>query len=223
MCFSAEASFAASGVLAVSAIAIARIPKEKSGIPLSLFPGIFATHQFVEGILWLNHNGALSDEYNRVAVYIFAFIAFVLWPVYVPFAAYIIETGKIRRRIILLCQLLGIYISITLLICIVKTPIDVSVTGHSFSYKISGMPDYFQAPYLVSVAFPFLISSSKKLVIFGGALTLSSVIATIVASSTTFPSIWCFYAGILSLGLYFFFQHKARSTTENSRPPVHDS
>lgn len=223
MCFSAEASFIASGVLAASAITIARIPKEKSEMPLSLFPGIFAAHQFAEGILWLNHNGTLSDEYNRLAVYIFAFIAFVLWPVYVPFAAYIIETGKIRRRIMLLCQLLGIFVSITLLIFIIKTPIGVSVVGHSFAYKISGMPDYFQAPYFVSVAIPFLVSSSKKLVIFGGALTLTSVIATIVASSTTYPSIWCFYAGILSLGLYFFFRNKARSTANNSPPPVHDS
>ncbi len=108
MCFSASASFAASGALAVSSYAISRIPKRQSEKPLSLFPSIFAVHQSIEGILWLNHNGVFSDQYKVGAVYGYIFIAFALWPAYVPFAAYRIESGKIRRKLILLCQINGL-------------------------------------------------------------------------------------------------------------------
>ena len=216
MCFSAEASFAASAVLAASSIAIARIPKARSEMPLSLFPAVFSVHQFIEGILWLNHDGVLSGGYNTIAVYGFAFIAFVLWPLYVPLSAYMPEIGKIRRRIMLLCLLLGIYVSITLLICIVRNPVEVSVVGHSFSYRMLDIPDNFLIPYFISVSIPFLVSSSRNLMVFGAALVLSSAVASFVASSTTYPSVWCFHAAILSLGLYFCFRHKARVTGDNS-------
>ena len=216
MCFSAEASFAASGALAAASIAIARIPKAKPEIPLSLFPAIFSVHQFIEGILWLNHDGVISEGYNSLAVYAFVFIAFVLWPVYVPFAAHLTESGKLRRKIMLICQLLGIYVAITLLICIVRNSVEVSVVGHSFSYKVIGIPDNFLAPYFVSSLVPFLVSSRKQLVIFGIVLAFSSAVASMVASSTTYPSVWCFYAAILSLGLYFYFRYRAKAFTGDS-------
>ena len=92
MCFSAEASFAASGVLAASSVAISRIPKERSSVPLSTFPAIFAAHQFIEGILWLNHDGVLPDACKTGAVYAYVLIAYVLWPIFVPFAVYLTET-----------------------------------------------------------------------------------------------------------------------------------
>ncbi len=214
MCFSAEVSFAASGVLAASGIAIARMPKEKSETPLSLFPIIFAVHQFIEGIMWLNHNGVLPDEYKSGAVYSFVFIAFILWPIFVPFSAYMIETGKTRRRIILLCQLIGLYVGLVFLISNVNNPIDASVVGHSFSYKIDAPYDLL-IPYFIAVSVPFLISSKKSLFYFGGALTLSCVIALFMASSTTFPSVWCFFAAILSVFLYMYFRYAARVTAKN--------
>jgi len=217
MCFSAEASFAASGALAASSIAIARIPKERSEKALSLIPAIFSAHQFIEGILWLNHDGVIPGGYNSLAVYGFVFIAFVLWPLYVPFAAYMMETGLTRRKIMILFQLLGICVSLILLTNIVRNSIDVSVVGHSFSYKIAGIPDMFKIPYLAAVSIPFLLSSKKWLALFGVALTISATIASITASSTTYPSVWCFFAAILSLSLYVYFRHKARVATEYLR------
>ena len=212
MCFSAEASFAASGVLTASGIAISRIPKEKSEIPLSICPIIFAAHQFIEGLLWLHHSGTLPDEYRSGAVYGFVLIALVLWPIYVPFAAYKTETGKIRRRIIFACLLLGLYVGITFLINIINNPVDASVVGQSFSYHVDMHGD-FLIPYVIAVSIPFMVSSKKGLVRFGVALTLSCAVAMYVASSSTLPSVWCFYAAILSLGLYGYFRSSAKAYT----------
>jgi len=208
MCFSATSSFVASGVLVASSVAIARIPKPKSAIPLSMFPAIFATHQFIEGLLWLNHRGYLADNYRSVGVYAFVLIAFVLWPIFVPFSVYVLESGRIRRVIILLCQFTGMYAGLTNLVIIIRGPVNASVVGQSFVYAIN-TSDIIFALYLISVFIPFLVSSNKRIVILGVALAASSVIAGFIASTGAFPSVWCFSAAILSLFLYLFFRYPA--------------
>lgn len=212
MCFSAEASFAASGVLAASSVAIARVPKERSSIPLSLFPAVFATHQFIEGILWLEHDGVLPDAYKTVAIYAYVLIAYVLWPVLVPFAAYLAETGRRRRIVILLCQGIGLGVGLMLLLSNIGTPIDVSADCCSLSYQVSA-PHMLIVPYLIAVSIPFLVSSQRTLVLFGAALTVSCAAAAVLATAATFPSVWCFFAAVLSAGLYLHFWIAARETT----------
>ena len=212
MCFSAEASFAASGVLAVSSIAISRIPKEKASIPLSLFPAVFATHQFIEGIVWLNHDGVLPEALKTGAVYAYALIAFVLWPIFVPFSACLLETGRRRRIIILICQAIGLWVGSALLLSFVRDPVQVSVDCCSLSYHVNA-PDLLIAPYLIAVSIPFLASSRKGLALFGMAITVSCAAAAVAASATTFPSVWCFFAAVLSAGLYLYFRTAARTTS----------
>ena len=212
MCFSAEASFAASGVLAASSVAIWRIPKVRASIPLSLFPPIFATHQFIEGILWLNHDGVLPDTFKSVAVYAYALIAFVLWPIFVPIAAYLVEAGRRRRIILLICQAIGLSVGLTLLFNIIRDPVQVSADCCSLSYGVNA-PDLLIVPYLVAVSIPFLASSRRSLVLFGVGVTVSCAVAAASASAATFPSVWCFFAAILSAGLYLHF--RAAADNEN--------
>ena len=213
MCFSAEASFAASGVLATSSVAIARIPKERSSIPLSLFPAIFATHQFVEGILWLEHDGVLPDTY-KAAVYAYVLIAYVLWPIFVPFAAFFAEPGRGRRIVILVCQAIGLAVGLMLLITNAGAPIDVSADCCSLSYHVNA-PAWLIAPYLIAVSIPFLVSGQRTLVVFGVALTISCAAAAVLATVATFPSVWCFFAAVLSAGLYLHFWLASRTTTRH--------
>ncbi len=210
MCFSAEASFVASGVLAASSVAISQIPKERASIPLSLFPAIFATHQFIEGILWLNQDGVLPDTYKSVAAYAYALIAFVLWPIFVPLAAYLIEAGRRRRIIILICQAVGLGVGLTLLVSFVRHPLQVSADCCSLSYGVNA-PDLLIAPYLVAVSIPFLASSRRSLVLFGVGITVSCAVAAASSSAATFPSVWCFFAAILSAGLYLHFRAAAQT------------
>ena len=217
MCFSAEASFAASGVLAASSISIARLPKEKAGIPLSLFPAVFATHQFVEGVLWLNHEGVLPDTYQAPAVYAYALIAYVLWPVFVPFSAYLLEPDRKRRLLILGCQAVGVAVGLSLLISVVRHSVTVSVDCCSLSYHVEA-PDLLVFPYLAVVSIPFLVSSRKGLVRFGLAITVSCAVAALAASAATFPSVWCFFAAILSGGLYLYVRTAARTDPCPLRP-----
>jgi hypothetical protein len=205
MCYSAEASFAASGVLAASSIVINRLPKEKASIPLSLFPAVFATHQFIEGMVWLSHDGVLPDAFQSGAVYAYTLIAFVLWPIFVPFSVCLMENRARRRILILICQAIGLWVGLALLLSFVRHPPTVSVDCCSLAYRVNA-PAYLIAPYLVAVLVPFLASSRRKLVLFGMALAVSCAAAAFAASVATFPSVWCFFAAILSGGLYFHFR-----------------
>lgn len=205
MCFSASASFAASGALAASGYAISRLPKKECEKTLSFIPLIFAAHQFIEGVLWLNHAGLCPDQYKEGAIYSYTFIAYALWPVYIPFAIYKLESDKVRRAIILVCQAIGFYVGITALFSILQNPVGLSIVDRGFFYSIQ-TPDLIMAPYFISVSIPFLISSKKKLVLFGVGLTLSCIAAALMASSSHFPSVWCFYAALLSVSLYLYFR-----------------
>jgi hypothetical protein len=214
MCFSAEASFAASGVLAASSIVLWQTPKKKESIPLSLFPTIFAAHQFIEGILWLNQDGVLPDTYQRVAVHAYALIAYVLWPIFVPFAAYMLEAERRRRILILLCQAVGLWVGLGLLIGFTRTPVTVSADCCSLSYRVDA-PDLLIVPYLVAVSVPFLASSRRSLVLFGGGVAVSCAVAALAASASTFPSVWCFFAAVLSAGLVLHFRAEARTARQS--------
>jgi hypothetical protein len=225
MCFSAEASFVASGTLAATSVAIARIPKERSEIPLSLFPAVFAVHQAIEGVLWLNHDGIVPDTYKPAAVFAYFLIAFVLWPVYVPIAAYMIERVRLRRWTILGCQLAGLWLGAALVASAVRYGVDAYVSGRSIAYSVQA-PELFTPPYLVAVSIPFLVSSRRRLVFFGIALLASCAFAAVTASMATFPSVWCFWAAILSAALYLHFKtaHKGavdHVDTDSGRAVAH--
>jgi hypothetical protein len=215
VCYSAPASLAASGVLAVGGIATLRIPKKKSEIPLSLYPLIFSVHQLTEGLLWLNHTGVVPDVYKQGLIYAFVLIAFVFWPIYVPFAAYLTETGKMRRKIIMLCQIIGICIGITFLVSTIRNTPDATFLEHSISYGVHGPPKSV-APYAIAVMIPFLIATDKRLLLLGIALLIAYATAAYTACSNTFPSVWCFYASIASIIIYLRFRYQAKAASKNS-------
>ncbi len=209
MCFSAEASFAASGVLAATSVAIARLPKEKAGLPLSLFPAVFAAHQFVEGVIWLSRDGALPEPCQAVAVYAYVAIAYALWPALVPLSAWLLETDRRRRGIMLACQAVGLAVAVSVVLGMLRRPVAVAGCC-GLSYQVDA-PDLLLAPYLVAVIIPFLVSTRKSLVLFGVGVTVSCAAAAIVATATSFPSMWCFFAALLSAGLYLHFRVAARA------------
>ena len=134
-----------------------------------------------------------------------ALIAYVLWPIFIPLAGYRIETDKKRRRVILICQAIGLGAGITYLVSIIRNPVDVSVNACSLSYHIDA-PSHLFAPYLIAVSVPFLVSTRRGLVSFGLAMLIACGTAFYFASRPSFPSVWCFFAAALSFSLYFFFR-----------------
>lgn len=210
MCFSPEASFVASGVLAAGSVAIARVPKPRAAVPLSMFPAVFAVHQLIEGILWLSMEGRLPETYRAAGVTAYALIAFVLWPMVVPLSALLLERERHRRAVMLGCQAVGLGVGLTLLGAILRDPVQVSLDACHLAYWVNA-PAFLTAPYLVAVCIPFLAASRRGLVLFGLALAVACLVAGLAVTAVTFPSVWCFFAAVLSAGLYLYFRAEARA------------
>lgn len=110
MCFSATASFTASAVLGfVGAATLIKTQNKKAWL-LAAVPMLFSLQQFVEGLLWLSLKN--HSEYTLPLTYIFLFFALLLWPIYVPIMALVMEPKKIRRRILFGFCIIGAIIGI---------------------------------------------------------------------------------------------------------------
>ena len=94
MCFSAGASFVASGGLAIVGVASLKVAKKEERI-IALIPLAFALQQAIEGVQWLSlQSGCPSLPLG----YGFLFFAFIFWPVYVPLTVYLLD--KKKRKIL---------------------------------------------------------------------------------------------------------------------------
>ena len=110
------------------------------------------------------------------------------------------------------CVIVGLWVGLSHLVSIVSDPIIVSADCCRLSYQLSA-PIGLLLPYLYAVAVPFLASSKKGLVMFGLGVTISCAAAFYMTTYAGFPSLWCFFAAILSAGLYLYFRTAARTTT----------
>lgn len=90
MCFSASASFiAVTSLLAFGAIAV-RKANEKAELPFAAIPLLFGVQQVLEGIIWLTFRFD-TPLLNTVVANAYLLFSHVLWPIYVPFAALMLE------------------------------------------------------------------------------------------------------------------------------------
>jgi hypothetical protein len=114
MCFSATASFSAAAVMGgIGALTVrsAAAKHDRRILPLALFPVLFATQQMAEGFLWLDLAEPRSGMLETILGNTFQGYAQVMWPIFAPLAAFLIEAENRRRRLILLCLLVGVSLS----------------------------------------------------------------------------------------------------------------
>ena len=92
MCFSAEASFTSSAVLALIGYASIKAAPSKSKLFLAAIPCFFALQQFSEGIIWLNLRGDIAPSFLTLAAQILFLFFFVFHLTYLIFSAISILT-----------------------------------------------------------------------------------------------------------------------------------
>lgn len=199
MCFSTEASFISSGVLAVVGIATLQQVKNSSHHPIAYFPLIFAVHQFIEGCLWLSRGHAMAPELVDFLSHAFPIIAYVVWPSLVPYAINRIEDDPDRKKLLLSCRIVGFGLSIFYLYYIAKGPVTAVFVNQSIHYEF-----YFsfwilsQWLYGFSIIGATLASSHKLVTLFGIGLVVAYNIAKQFYLAS-YPSVFCHLAAWLSI------------------------
>jgi hypothetical protein len=198
MCFSAGASFSASGVLGVVGVA-SLVHAEKDQRLYAAIPLIFSFQQAIEGLVWISPVAGLSRDVYGVA---FLFIACVVWPVYVPCAVYQMEKSPALRKRILPFIVLGGAVSLFFLIILLTQPLSVVNSERHIRYLITVPFELAVAACYVLAVCGSLIASSHSWV---RVLALASAIALAVSyvlTKTSIGSVWCYLAAILSIMIY---------------------
>lgn len=202
MCFSAGASFAASAGLTVVGVATIIKHHKTKDLPLAFIPLIFAIQQAIEGFLWLSL-GRGDTSTTMLLTYAFLFFAFLWWPMYSPFAAFLVEPHRSRRRIIVFFCILGALIGSTLYAGFILHPIPAQVAGRCIAYPIEIPYGTFLTYLYVLAAIGSGLFSSRPIIKFFSVFSGAFALISWLAYTMYFTSVWCFFAAVMSLILFF--------------------
>ena len=204
MCFSAQASVTAGSVLLMVGAATLRRSRGRAELPYAGIPLLFGIQQLLEGALWLTFPDR-APLLNTVLTHAYSFFSHVLWPIYVPLAALALETVPWRRRVLIGIALAGGAVGLYLLATLLTQPIVASVVGRHIAYE---SPHFYalaaMALYLLGTCASLMFSSHSRVVAFGVA-AFASAVAAYAFYATWFISVWCFFAGALSVVVFLYF------------------
>ena len=198
MCFSAPASFSAAAVCAgIGVLTVRRAGKVD--LMLAFIPIIFSLQQALEGFVWLTKAAGCG----RDAGYGFAIIAFCLWPLYVPVATWRSETNAGLRTSMLSFAVPGTVVAATAAwVLFVGLKIDFATNKIQY-LPTTRYPLIFDYLYAICVIGPFLLHRNIYLRIFGCLILVFFGLSTLLFNPARY-SVWCFFAAISSIVLYFF-------------------
>jgi hypothetical protein len=202
MCFSATASFVAGSTLSVLGVVTIKKSKGRSELPFAFIPLLFGAQQLVEGVIWLTfaHEAPILRQYMT---YLYMGFSHVLWPIYVPIAMGFLEAVPWRKKTIFSFAAVGSLIGLFLLFLIITCPVGVELIGHHMVYESAHFFDLTSmAMYVAATCFCCFFSSHGFVRMFGG-LQFISLIAAYAINMKALFSVWCFFAAILSLLIYF--------------------
>lgn len=124
MCFSATASFAAAGGLALVGAATLKERPQPRMAALAATPLFFAAHQGIEGAIWLQLASSAPPE---ALIKTWVFIAEVFWPIYVPAAVLVMTRGRRRRQGLAALLLTGLVVAAHFLMILIRS--DFTIAG----------------------------------------------------------------------------------------------
>lgn len=206
MCYSASASFVASGGLALVGGASLTIASKKERV-LAFIPIFFSIQQALEGIQWLFLD---QGSVCRAAGYGFLFFALLLWPMYLPMVVYIVD--RARRPLIRYFIIAGICMATWYGYLLTTTPLVIQVFGRHIFYSPPGPLTLNFIPFLyVAVTVGVLLISSKRALRIDGILALVSAILTVFISQIAAASVWCFFAACISISIYVMLRYHSLS------------
>jgi hypothetical protein len=216
MCFSAQASFAAAGVLLPAGIYCASVAvrKRPAYLPLGVIPLFFAFQQASEGLVWV---GMMRDDHALVTAASLVFLSFALWvwPFWGAFCVLFLARRLKERWLLGIMALAGFALGGALY---VPMALDTSewlapeVVGHSLRYNPSGLPLFERVPhewcdiaYGVLAICPMILAlPDQRFRVFTVSLAGSAALCLLVFHPA-FVSVWCFFAALLSAELCYAF------------------
>ena len=218
MCFSASADFVGSAVLGAVGVATLYEVQDRRELLLAAMPCLFALHEFIEGFVWLGMEGKvpLTVAHNAGAAYVL--YAQGLLPFLLPFAVFLIEPTKRQRRRMLAFVTLGGLLALYLIWGLIAYPVEISMRAHSIVYdNVITTTTLVAVLYVIATCGSLFFSGFSQLIELGW-INLVGLLVVSLVKRYAFTSVWCAYAAVVSVIIYFFFRrtrvHRPRRYAE---------
>jgi len=213
MCFSAGASFVGGAIISAIGVATVRKVHRPSQIVFASIPLFFGFLQITEGVVWLTIPSGEFLAMQKVSVYIFLIMALVIWPSMIPFSVLHMEESKRRKKILFGLLILGSILSAYYAYCLVVYNVKPVIMGFHVQYN-NDFPESLALIsfiiYLIVTISPLFISSIKRTHLMGALMTLSCLITGIFFTQYL-TSVWCFFAALLSVVVYWILSDSRKS------------
>jgi len=205
VCFSSTASFTASAVLGGIGFATLPFVRDRREWLFAALPLGFAAHQLLEGAIWQQVEQSSEPSVRTGAVVAWLFYAWFLLPIWMPLAARALEPDRRRRRWMLGLTGLGVLTGTFLFVSSMILSAGVRVTRHHLEYQLPMHPGWLLAvPYLLATCLPLLLSTRVFVRRFGVAMVVALGASSAIAAKEL-SSVWCFFAALLSAGVFAHF------------------
>lgn len=216
MCFSATASFVSASVTGMAGVAAATQVARFREAPLAAIPFVFSAQQAMEGCVWLalQHRLPVADALPLANGFIVC--ALVIWPLLVPAAAGLIETGDRRLKSMIAMFAGGVIVAAYAAQDIVRHPYAAQIAGHSLCYvNNSPYPPALFPFYALATCGPLVVSSHRALRWFGWIIVIGLALS-LLFYFVAFLSIWCFFAAAASVTVCAYFYGPSAMRLQNS-------
>ena len=205
MCISANVDFGASLGIGAVGVATLRQVREPRAVLFAAIPLLFALHQFVEGFVWLGVNGEIRQEATGHVAFLFVLYAQGVLPLLMPLAVLLMEPAGPRHRLIAALTATGAGLCAYILYAVIALPTTVTVQGHSLVYTNEASETVCSGTVYAIVTCGGLLLSSHRVVRWFGVLNVVGLVGTLLAKGYAVTSIWCLYAALVSVVLYWQF------------------
>jgi hypothetical protein len=190
----------------VAGIATLREVKDRRELLLAAIPCLFALHEFIDGFVWLGLDGTLSAQVAHNAGAAFVLYAQGILPFLLPLAVFLIEPTMRQRRRMMGFVILGGLLSLYLAWGLIAYPLTISDQSHSVVYvNVITNTTLVAVLYVIATCGSLFFSGFRPLVMLGW-FNLTGLLVVMVVKRYAFTSVWCAYAAVVSVVIYFFFR-----------------
>lgn len=198
-------NFVLSGGIGVVGVLTLRKVSAAKEVAFALLPLLFAFHQFTQGFVWLGVNHLINMDALHMAETIFVFYAQGFLQFLIPLAIWLLEPAGIRKNIVGILMIVGGLLAGYTLWGLSVYPTSVSVYHNALVYSNPTTHHLWVAfIYVLTTCGSLILSSSVSIQLYG-LLNLIGITVVRIFKPYAFTSVWCIYAAVLSVVLYFYF------------------
>ena len=199
MCFSATADIVGGvGITVIGVDVLRHVNGRRDHLALAALPVLLGLHQIAEAFVWWGLQGHVDATVGHVATWIYLAFAFVVLPVYLPVAVWLLEPRGLRRHAMAAFVVLGSVVSALLLAGMLRGPTTAALSNHHLDYVTNlHAGRVIVAAYVLATCGSLVFSGFRNVALFG----IVNLVAVAVLAELTidgFASLWCGWAAICS-------------------------